>query len=69
MAPYCFADGRNKNSEGERLEVRWHPYRTRNAKSWVRSFRASESRFMPRLGKRFYALIFNPDVMTVPSKM
>ena len=22
MAPYCFADGRNKNSEGERLEVR-----------------------------------------------
>jgi len=22
MAPYCFADGRNKNSEGERFEVR-----------------------------------------------
>jgi hypothetical protein len=50
MAPYCFADGRNKNSDGERSEVR-------------------ESRFMPRLVKRFYALIFNPDAMTVPSKM
>jgi hypothetical protein len=66
MAPYCFADGRNKNSEGERLEVRLHPLGPATQNPWGG---ASESRFMARLGKRYYALIFNPDAMTVTSKM